>query len=423
MGLQHRGQETCGIATSDGSSLYVRKGKGLVDQVFAEQDLEWLKGPMGIGHVGTGEADERRIQPVVVERPVRLALCYDGMVLNIQHLREKAGMSEADDATIFAQILSNLLAEDRDSALAKLFDAVKGPFSFAALTEGGEMICGRDRSGLRPLAIGNFGFDYGVIASESCAMDVIGADFKSDVQPGEIYHFTRWGIERKRIATPRPRYCAFEYVYFARPDSIINGRSVYDVRLRIGEKLAKESAVPKADIVLGVPETAIPAAMAYANKTRKRLGMGFVQTGRRVRSAIRPTQFERLVGVQLKLNPVRSAVAGRRVVLVDDSVVRGNTTRNTVNVMRNKMGAKEIHVRIGSPRIIAQCPFGVEVPPKDELIAANLRDDEVSKVVGADSFRWLGLDGLADAIGFQKDKLCVGCFSGRYPKLDVNTHA
>lgn len=420
MALQHRGQETCGIATYDGKTLTDCRSTGLVDQAFNEETIEKLPGSVGIGHVSSQPSNGLPIQPVVVEEPVRLALCYDGMILNHQELLQG---HNGGGAVALAQLLSNELSEAEPmEAVSRLFQKAKGPFSFVALTDRGEMLAARDPSGLRPLVVGNFGFDYGVISSESCALDVIGADFKSDVQPGEAYVFTSWNIERKQIAKPKGRFCAFEYVYLARPDSILNGSSVYSTRIKIGEQLAEEHSNPKADVVIGVPETATPASMAYANKTRKPIGMGFIQTGRRMRSAIRPTQFERLVGVQLKLNPIRSALAGKRIVLVDDSVVRGTTTKNTVNIMRNKMGAKEVHVRIGSPRLVDRCPFGVEVPPKDELIAANLNEEEVSKVVGADTFHWLSLKGLSEAIGLPMNRLCVGCFTGKYPEIGMKVN-
>ncbi|MBS7288638.1 MAG: amidophosphoribosyltransferase, partial [Candidatus Freyarchaeota archaeon] len=277
-------------------------------------------------------------------------------------------------------------------------EKMRGAYSLVAFTDKGEMIVARDPKGVKPLVIGSFGFDYGAVASESAAIDVIGADLKADIKPGEIYVINPYTIERKTSFRDKERYCAFEYVYFCRPDSIINGKSIYEVRMKIGEYLAEEFPVD-ADVVIGVPETAIPFAMAYSNVTGIPIHMGFVRSGRSVRTAIKPTQFERLVGVQLKLNPIRQAIRGKRVVLIDDSVVRGTTTRNIVNIMRNRIGAKEVHVRIGSSRLISPCPFGIEVPEKDELIAAHLTEEEVSKVVGADTFAWLSLEGMVKAIG------------------------
>ncbi|RLG92207.1 MAG: amidophosphoribosyltransferase [Candidatus Hecatellales archaeon] len=421
LALQHRGQENCGIVTFNGETLNYYKGSGFVDQVFSKPEtLEKLQGWIGIGSVSSiSQENPEKIQPVIVWEPIPIALCYDGKILNFRELAEKEGINCEDEAEFLARLFSVELEKTGKpmEAIASFMGKVKGAYSLIALTGRGEMVVARDRCGVKPLTIGSFGFDYGVVASESCVMDVIGADFKNDIQPGEAYIFDEHSIERRQVLKPNPRFCAFEYVYYARPDSIINGKSIYEVRMKIGEELAKEHRVNGGEVVLGVPETAIPFAVAYSNKTRTPLGIGFVQTGRRVRSAIKPTEFERIVGVQLKLNPIRAAIAGKKVVLVDDSVVRGTTTKNTVNLMRNKMGAKEVHVRIGSPRLIAQCPFGTDVPPKDELIAVHLNAEEVSKVVGADTFHWLSLKGLVRSIGIPRKNLCLGCFTGKYPVL------
>ncbi|MBM1154655.1 amidophosphoribosyltransferase [archaeon] len=415
LALQHRGQETCGAATWD-KQLHRFSAPGLVDQVFTESVLEKLPGWVACGAVtAVPEKEVGLIQPVSARTGVRLVLCTNGRVFNYRELAQKYDVPAWSDAQVLAEVLSRKLQQsDPLEAVGELHEEVVGTFSFVAITERGELIAARDPTGLKPLVIGSFGFDYGVIASESCAMDVIGADFKHDIEPGEAYLFTPYSIERKRFAEPNPRYCAFEYVYMARPDSIINGISVYEVRMRIGEKLAEEAAVEGADVVVGVPETAIPFAMAYANRTSTPIHMGFVRTGRRIRSAIKPTQFERLVGVQLKLNPIRRAVAGKKIVIIDDSVVRGTTTKNTVNMLRNRLGVKEVHVRIGSPRLIAPCPFGVEVPARDELIAAHLTDEEVAAVTGADTFCWLSIEGLVEAIGTPREHLCLGCFTGQH---------
>jgi amidophosphoribosyltransferase len=421
LALQHRGQETCGIVTYDGKGgLYSHKAGGLVDQVFSQPEtLENLKGWVGIGCVTTvAEKDPSLIQPAIVEGPIRAALCFDGKLLNLKSLRRKVSPLEPrTEAELLALIFSQKLDVGLHpvEAASQLMKEVKGVYSLVALTERGEMVAVRDPYGVKPLAIGSFGFDYGVVASESCVIDVIGADFKSDVQPGEIYYFDEYSIERRQAIKPKPKYCAFEHVYLARPDSIVNEVPIYNTRINIGEILAEEHLAENADLVLGRPETAIPFAKPYADKAGKPIGLGFVQTGRRIRSAIKPTQFERLVGVQLKLNPIKSAISGRRIVLVDDSVVRGTTTKNTVNLMRNKMGAREVHVRVGSPRIVTPCPYGTEVPEKDELIAAHLSPGEVSKVVGADSFHWLSIKGLVKALGIPRKNLCLGCFTGKYP--------
>ncbi|MEM1538397.1 MAG: amidophosphoribosyltransferase [Candidatus Nezhaarchaeales archaeon] len=415
LALQHRGQESAGISTYGKNLISTRKAAGTVDKAFSEADISSLEGWASIGYVSAEPLNgPEPVQPVTVNSPIRLTLCYDGRVLNLAG--ELKGRRE-DEASLVATMLSRELSRCNPlEAVEEVMERLIGVYSLIALTERGEMIAFRDPLGVKPMVIGSFGFDYGVIASESCAIDVVGAEFKADVKPGEAYVFTPYSIDRRQILPARPRYCSYEYVYLARPDSIVNERSIYDVRRRIGRMLAEECPVD-ADVVIGVPETAIPFAMAYSNATGIPIEMGFMRTGPHVRSAIKPTQFERLVGVQLKLNAIRSAISGKRVILIDDSVVRGNTTKNVVSTMRNRLGVKEVHVRIGSPRIIEQCPFGVEVPPKDELIAAHLTDEEVASVVGADSFHWLSIDALIKALGCSKDQLCLGCFTGEYPEI------
>ncbi|MEM2226978.1 MAG: amidophosphoribosyltransferase [Candidatus Bathyarchaeia archaeon] len=415
MALQHRGQESCGISVYDGERILCDGRAGMVDQAFGEAELEALRGWIGIGQVDPGPPNSPK--PSFAKCPIGLSLVCDGSAAGAVKAAKERGLAVEDPQSALAALLSKELADgDPFGAIERVAGILGGACNFIALTERGEMIAYRGELGIKPMVVGNFGFDYGAVASESCALDVIGAELKADISPGEAYLFTPWSIERRTIGEADPKYCAFEYVYLARPDSIMNGRSVYEVRMRIGERLALESDVRDADSVLAVPETAIPFAMSFSNATKKPIGMGFVQTGRRVRSAIRPTQFERLVGVQLKLNPIRAAMAGKRIILIDDSVVRGTTTKNTVKVMRNRMGAKEVHVRIGSPRIISQCPFGIEVPDKDELIAAHLNEEEVGKVVEADTFHWLSLEGLIEAIGLPRGSLCLGCFTGEYPR-------
>jgi amidophosphoribosyltransferase len=283
-----------------------------------------------------------------------------------------------------------------------------------------EMVAGRGSLGVKPLVLGKFGFEGGIVASETCVMDVIGERVPispaENIDAGDAMVFTPFSARlAKNNGSNKRAYCSFEYVYLARPDSYVNDIPIYRVRRNIGRKLSEEGRVD-ADVVIGVPETAIPFAMAYSNETGIPIEKGFELTGRRVRSALRPDQFERLKGVQLKLNVISEAVKGKRIVLIDDSVVRGNTLANIVYLMKEK-GAKEIHVRIGSPHIVSHCPFGVEVPPEDELIGRHLSEEKIAEVVGADSFKYLSLEGLVEATGLKRDELCLGCFNCIYPEV------
>ncbi len=411
LALQHRGQETTGMAIGGETGINMYNGAGLVDQVYNENILEELNGWYGIGYVG---ALPRENQPSLVrEGDNEVALVLSGRIFNEAELaREEQVKHWSNQSELLARlILKKSRGDDLKSAASEVMRMINGVYTFIAINNKEEMIVARDSTGLKPLVAGSFGFDYGVFASESCAMDVIGADYKADVNPGELYYLNQYTVERKQVLKPNPKYCAFEYVYLARPDSRINGVWVYEARRRIGEILAEKYSID-ADVVTGIPETAIPFALSFSNKRGIPVELGFVATGRKTRTAIKPSQFERLVGVQLKLNPIKPVFRGKRVIIIDDSVVRGTTTKNTVTLLRNKIGAKEIHVLIGSPRLVSRCPYGIDVPSEDELIARHLNDDEVAKVVGADSFHWISLDDLVKAIGVPRNKLCLKCFGG-----------
>lgn len=412
LGLQHRGQERAGIATSNGKDIYVFSASGLVDRIFNEDILNNLRGWYGIGVVSSDPSDE---QPVLISsKREKIALVFSGKILNKDELTRDYNISgNTRDAKLVALCLEKETgeAEDFSEAGLNLVERLKGVSNLIAINNKGEMIVYRDELGLKPLTVGSFGFDYGVFATESCAIDVIGAELKGDVNPGEFYYLNQYTVERKQVKKSKPKYCAYEYVYLARPDSRINGVWIYDVRKRIGEILAEKYSV-SADVVVGIPDTAVPFSMAYANKTGIPVEVGFVSTGRKIRTAIKPNQLERLIGVQLKLNPIKTVFREKRVLIIDDSVVRGTTTRNTVSLLRNRIGAKEVHIRVGSPRIIERCPYGIEIPPRDELIAANLSNEEVAIVVGADSFHWISNEDLIEAIGLRKERLCLRCFGG-----------
>jgi amidophosphoribosyltransferase len=412
MALQHRGQETAGLELF-GSSEGRKKitGKGLVEQV--------LKPSGGQGHVCVGGVspypeEDAEVLPITLSGKVSAAI--DGKILAIEGYRWNKSLKYEDNLRKgFKEIAKGSCAD----MMKDFFSRCSGGFSYISVNDRSEMIAGRGSLGVKPLVLGKMGFDGGIVASESCVMDIIGERVPispaENIEPGEVRVFTPMSAYSERILASKKRaYCSFEYVYLARPDSYINDVPVYRVRRSIGKKLAEEGPA-EADVVIGVPETAIPFAMSYSNETGIPVEKGFELTGRRIRSAIKPNQMERLKGVQLKLNVISEAVKGKRVVLIDDSVVRGNTLANIVYLMKEK-GAKEIHVRIGSPHIISHCPYGVEVPPEDELIGKHLPEAKIAEVVGADSFKYLSLDGFTEASGMKRGELCMGCFNCKYPE-------
>jgi amidophosphoribosyltransferase len=412
MALQHRGQETAGLELF-GEGRQKIAGKGLVEQVMQGATP---RGHIAVGAVSPYPEEEAEIQPISLNGKV--AACIDGKITAIEGYRwDQSQTYETNLRRAFTDISGD--KSDLDS-LKQFFGRCRGGFSFIAANENREMLAGRGALGVKPLVLGKMGFDGGIVASESCVMDIIGERVPispaENIEPGEMRVFTPMSAYSEQVSVSNRRACcSFEYVYLARPDSYINDVPVYGVRRNIGKRLAQESGVD-ADIVIGVPETAIPFAMAYSNETGMPVEKGFELTGRRIRSAMKPNQMERLKGVQLKLNVISEAVRGNRVVLIDDSVVRGNTLANIVYLMKEK-GAKEIHVRIGSPHIISHCPFGVEVPAEDELIGKHLPEEKIAEVVGADSFKYLSLDGLVEATGLKLDSLCVGCFNCKYPEV------
>ncbi|MEM2740287.1 MAG: amidophosphoribosyltransferase [Candidatus Bathyarchaeia archaeon] len=401
MGLQHRGQEYSSITTWMDGNLYTKTCKGLVEDGFTESIISKLKGCVGCGCVSTSKGLG---QPIIASKNgLKLILYASG------------GLIDADFHGLARFLLDELSKSDIEQAGLSVLERFKGGYSFVCITSDGRMLAARDPFGVKPLCVGGLGFDLAVLASESSALDVVGADLSRDIEPGEVFAIERFDVRREVANHGRKAYCSFEYVYYARPDSIINGIHVYDVRRRIGRILSEIDSV-EADIVIGVPETAIPFAMAYSQAAGIPVEMGFYRTGRSMRTAIKPTEIERLMGVQLKLNPIRAAIRGGRVVLIDDSVVRGTTLRNTVYLLR-KRGAKGVHVRIGSPAIKARCPYGTVVPPEDELIGRALTSEEIAEVIGADSFSYLPVDRLIEAIGLPRGSLCLGCFTGVYPDI------
>jgi len=397
--LQGRGQESVSLATiGQGNTLHTLAGKGGVEEFFQKNRTSIPKGFIGIGQTSSYLDDYL----VHVKAPYEMVLALDGQT----DLHENRG----EATKLFARQLSQLLHSEKEplKATSMLINKIGGGYSFAALTHKQELITGRNPLGVKPMETGSVGFDIAAVASETCALDVMGIDQTGPVETGEVIMFTPEDIRGNTPAADRGSFCSYEYVYLARLDSQVNSLPVAKVRNGIGRELAKTHSV-KADVVIGVPETALPIANGYSQESGLPQELGFMRTGENIRAALEPTQKDRLVGVQLKLNPVKSAVEGKDVVLVDDSVVRGNTLRNTVlNLKRN--GAQRIHVRIGSPALISPCPYGVEIPPRDELISGSLSEKELANNVGADSISFMTVEELQHAIGLPRQNLCMRCF-------------
>ncbi len=391
LALQHRGQEAVYIITADGD-LHEAGGEGPVDYTLVK-GVDDIPGYAGIGIVSPAEG-------ISIHGDV--ALAGDG-----------APFLTGGWTSLTSKLSSLLNSSSPIDASVKILDEVPGAYSFIALTSDGTLMIARDPSGLRPLEVGSLGFDMGAVASESSALEVMGMKHVANVEPGEVVVMDGYSVEKAKVtrAGERSRLCSFEYVYMARHDSIMDWLPVYRVRVRIGEVLAEE-APAEADAVIGVPETAVPIAAGYSKASGIPLEIGFASTGRRTRTAIKGSGIDRLIGVQLKLNPVEAAVEDRDVVLVDDSVVRGTTLRNVVWALKRN-GARRVHVRIGSPPLRAPCPYNSSIPEPDELIGSSLSEDQIAEVVGADSLRFLSLDGLIRSIGVPMDSLCLRCWGVR----------
>ena len=423
--LQHRGQESAGIATSDGERILVYKDMGLVSQVFTESDLAVLKGNLAIGHCRystTGSSTWVNAQPTL--RPTKygtLALAHNGNLTNTGDLAELVQKLEATPAkseriaTTDTEIMTALIALQNEknveaSALAVL-PQLEGAFSLVFMDEN-TLYAARDRHGVRPLVIGKLERGW-VVASESAALDIVGASFVREVEPGEFLAINEDGIRSSRWSEPDPKGCLFEYVYLARPDTTIAGRGIHATRGQIGAQLARE-APADADLVIPVPESGTPAAIGYAKESGIPFGLGLVKNSYVGRTFIQPSQTIRQLGIRLKLNPLREIIEGKRIVVVDDSIVRGNTQRAIVRMLR-EAGAREIHVRISSPPVKWPCFYGIDFATRAELIASGLDTEEIRRSIGADSLAYVSLEGLVAATEISADRLCSACFTGKYP--------
>ncbi len=419
--LQHRGQESAGIVVADGEDLAVRKGMGLVSDVFSTSDLAELKGRGAIGHVRystTGASLLDNCQPVVVRyKGGALALAHNGNLVNAQELRmELEQEGSIFQSTIDSEVVAHLIARSHhrqlEAAVIESCQRVMGGYALVFITPQ-KLLAIRDPHGIRPLSLGRLD-DRWVVASETCAFDTIGARFVRDIQPGEMVVIDDHGLRTyQAIPAGRPSLCAFEYIYFARPDSDIQGVNVHAIRKQLGRLLAKEAPV-EADLVTGVPDSSISAAIGYAEQAGIPYEMGLIKNRYIGRTFIQPSQAVRQTGVKLKLNPVRKLVEGKRVVLVDDSIVRGTTTRHIVNLLR-EAGAREVHVRISSPPYRHSCYFGIDTSSASELIAVSRTVEGIRELTGADSLHYLGIESLEATLSERGVSLCLACFNGDYP--------
>ncbi|MBI2866200.1 MAG: amidophosphoribosyltransferase [Chloroflexi bacterium] len=419
--LQHRGQESAGIATSDGQRLHIHTDMGLVSQVFDEDTLSKLPGHAAIGHnrySTTGSSKLHNAQPIKVSSPLgELALAHNGNIVNAGHLRRELEghgciFHSSTDSEIIAHLISCAPGEDWPTKVSLAMRRLVGAYSLALVTR--DSIIGiRDPLGVRPLCLGRFNGSW-VLASETCALDHIGATFIREVAPGEIVVINGEGPMSFQGATSQRRaLCVFEFIYFARPDSSISGRLLYPVRQAMGYRLAVEHPA-EADMVIGVPDSATAAGIGYAQSAGIPFSEGLLKNRYVGRTFIQPDQRLRELGVQLKFNPLREVVTGQRVVVVDDSIVRGTTTPRLVKMLR-QAGAREVHIRICAPPIRYPCFFGVDMASRQELIAAQKTVAEVCQHVGADSLGYQSIRGLVESVGLPQDSLCLACFTGEYP--------
>lgn len=423
--LQHRGQEAAGIAVSDGSSLLVYKDLGLVSQVFDEATLNTLQGHIAIGHTRystTGSTTWENAQPSyrTTSTGSGLALGHNGNLVNTAELAQQAREAGIDDlsrygATTDSDMLTALLAAHPDvsveQAAMEVLPTLRGAFSLVFMDEH-TLYAARDPQGVRPLVLGRLDRGW-VVTSETAALDIVGASFVREIEPGELIAIDEDGLRSQRFANPDPKGCLFEYVYLARPDTSIAGRGVYAARVEIGRRLAREYPV-EADLVMPTPESGTPAAIGYAQESGIPYGMGLVKNAYVGRTFIQPSQTIRQLGIRLKLNPLRDIVRGKRLVVVDDSIVRGNTQRALVRMLR-EAGAVEVHVRISSPPVKWPCFYGIDFASKAELIANGLDVDGIRASIGADTLGYVSLDALVGASEQPKTRLCTACFTGEYP--------
>ena len=424
--LQHRGQESCGITALDGKfEMKTHKAMGLVDQVFDPAVIKKLRGHKAIGHTrystSAGSTEENAQPQVVMSGAGGIALAHNGNIPNTSHLMDELkakgwAFYSGNDTEVTVRVLANQLAKhngDHVAAITATMPQLEGAYAFALLM-GDELYGVRDPWGIKPLCIGEIKGQGHIIASESVALDVVGAKFIRDLRPGEVIRVRKEGFETvAHLPAAKAARCFFEYVYFARPDAWMDGRLNQEVREAIGRELARE-APAKADIVVPVPDSGRSHAQGFAMASGVPYAEGLMKNRYVHRTFIMPTQEARELNVRLKLNPMKHVLEGKSVVLMDDSIVRGTTMKRIVQMVRDA-GAKEVHVRIGCPPIVAPCYLGIDMNTRDQLVAAHKSVKEIETMIGADSLAYLSPNGLYKALGFKEDELCVGCITGRYP--------
>jgi amidophosphoribosyltransferase len=419
--LQHRGQESVGLATSDGDRIRIHKADGYVADSFDESTFARLVGPNAVGHVRystSGETGLKNAQPILIDcAHGEIAIAHNGNLVNAQELRDQlVGEGSIFQTTSDTEVLLHLYARSKaasvEDALIESVTQAQGAFSLVLLTKD-KMIAVRDPHGFRPLTLGRLGDAY-IVCSETCALDLIDAEWVRDIEPGEMLVVGPEGAVSYHPFPPAPSaHCIFEHVYFSRPDAYVFGRSVNEVRTEFGRRLAREQAVP-ADVVVPIPDSGVCAATGFAEVAGVPLQMGLIRNHYVGRTFIEPHQSIRHFGVRVKLNPVKSILQGRRVVLVDDSLVRGTTSRKIVKMVR-AAGASEVHMRISCPPTISPCFYGVDTPRRAELIAATHSLEEIRRYIGADSLGYLSLEGMLGAMGSARASYCTSCYTGQYP--------
>lgn len=425
--LQHRGQESAGIAVNNNGTILYRKEMGMVSEIFDDVVLNYLKGHSAIGHVRystTGDSYAENAQPLVIKYTKgHMAIAHNGNITNaaeIKHALEKQGtiFQTTSDTEIIAALLSRIRIKYNtiEDALQEVMAQIKGAYSLLIMTPH-KLIAARDPLGMRPLVIGKKEDSY-VFSSESCAFDSLGIDLIRDVEPGEIIVVDNKGIKSIQTETPgKSATCIFEYIYFARPDSVMDGIEVFSSRFEAGKVLAKEYPVD-ADVVVGVPDSGLAAAKGFSEESGIKYVNGFMKNRYVGRTFIQPSQDMRELGVHMKLNPIRSQIAGKRVVMIDDSIVRGTTCKKIVNLLKDA-GATEVHVRISSPPVKHSCYFGIDTPERQKLVASTMNNEEIRQLIGADSLGYISHAGLLGTCRNGKRDYCMACFNGKYP-IDID---